>query len=154
MAQLGDALGNKANIGGGASDEYYAWKLIADKMAVQNDDRYNDSAKAVLGAVSQKEGIKFAILAKLNTVDYAESSANFAQLQAFTGGAKTKLAMAEALAEMVFEKERDELIMANLVGPSAYYRGVMAEPSKSAAAGGIASYLAGIAAATTAFLGK
>jgi hypothetical protein len=55
---------------------------------------------------------------------------------------------------MVFEKERDELIMNNLVGPSSYYRGVMAKPDAPAAEGGIVKYLADIASAATAFVGK
>ena len=141
MAQLGDAFANKSTVGGSAADEYYAWKLMADKMLLaqlpegNGPNQLSADAKAVLTQVSQKERIKFAILAKISAPEYAESTANFAQLQAFAGGAKTKLAIAEALAEMVFEKERDELIMSNLVGPSRAYQQLMERKDKNGVTG-------------------
>lgn len=131
MSQLGDALAGKSSVAGSAAEEYYAWKLMADKLTLASQatgtgpGQISASAKLVLTQISQKEKIKYAILARINTPRYAESTADFAQLQAFAGGAKTKLAIAETLAEMVFEKERDELIMSNLVGPSREYRDLM-----------------------------
>lgn len=122
--QVGDALAGKTNMGGSAAEEYYAWKLMAEKLQIADSDASED-VKAVLAQTSQKEKIKYAILAKISGPEYAESTAAFAQLQAFAGGARSKMAMAEALAEMVFEKERDEMIMANLIGKSRDYQAIM-----------------------------
>lgn len=156
MSQLGDAFANKSSVGGSAADEYYAWKLMADKMLLaqlpegDGANQLSKDAKAVLTQVSQKERIKFAILAKISAPEYAESTANFAQLQAFAGGAKTKLAIAEALAEMVFEKERDELIMSNLVGPSRAYQALMQRKDVGGArgAGSISAFILSLAGLT------
>lgn len=123
--QVGDALAGKTNMGGSAAEEYYSWKLMADKLRLADDASISEDVRAVLTQTSQKEKIKYAILAKISGPKYAESTADYAQLQAFAGGAKTKLAIAEVLAEMVFEKERDELIMANLVGKSRDYQTIM-----------------------------
>lgn len=147
MANLGDGLDGKKHLGSGAKDAYYAWKLVADKLAVHGDDRYSESAKKVLGAVSQKEAIKFQILTKIQGDDYAESSANYAMLCRATGE-EDKLAQAEVLAEKIFQKQRDKSVLKALVGSEDGFDAVMAKPSTGGAGGGIGGAIAG---ALTAF---
>jgi hypothetical protein len=127
MANLGDGLGHKSELGNSAQDAYFSWKLLAERLAVKGDDRYGENAKEVLGAISQREAIKFQILQKLQGPAYNESSANYAQLQIKTGK-NDKLAMAEFLTEEVFNKYKNRAILENLIGSDADFSATMAKP--------------------------
>jgi hypothetical protein len=127
MSNLGDALGHASTLPSSKSEEYYAWKLMAERLAVSGDERYGANAKEVLGAISQREAIKFQILQKLQGPAYNESSANYAQLQIKTGK-NDKLAMAEFLTEEVFNKYKNRAILENLIGSDADFSATMAKP--------------------------
>lgn len=115
MSQPGDALGATKDINhGSAADKYYAWKLMADKMMISASS-LGAEAKAVLGASSQKEEIKFKILNKLVGNEYDETSAKYAQLCQYTGK-EEKLEQAEFLANEVFNNLRGKRILEELVG--------------------------------------
>ncbi len=146
MAQLGDALGHTAALPSSKSEEYYAWKLMAERLAVSGDDRYGKTAKEVLGSISQREAIKFQILTKLQGDKYTESSANYAQLQIKTGK-KDKLSMAEFLTEEVFEKYKNRAILQNLIGDDASFQAVMENPQTAITGGtGIGGAIASVLA--------
>lgn len=118
MSNLGDALGKTTEISkSGPEAAYYAWKLMAERLAVDGDERYSAESKKVLGAISQREAIKYQILGTLQTDKYMESTAEYAQLEIFTGH-KDKLAMAEMLTEVIFQKYKKKAILDNLVGGS------------------------------------
>lgn len=149
MSNLGDALGHASTLPSSKSEEYYAWKLMAERLAVSGDDRYGTSAKEVLGSISQREAIKFQILKKLQGNDYNESSANYAQLQIKTGK-NDKLGMAEFLTEEVFTKYKNRAILQNLIGSDADFAGVMADPKSAiTGGGGLGGAIAGAFAALT-----
>jgi hypothetical protein len=145
MATPGDALQNQTNISqGSASDKYFAWKLMADKMTIATAAGIPAKAKAVLSAVSQKEAIKFKILEKILGVDYDESTANYAQLKDYTGK-EDKLEQADWLANASFDMLKGKQIMKNLIGNEETYTAVMGrsnvEANKAADGAGIAAIL-------------
>lgn len=150
VEELGDALGNVRKTG--SSDpqrEYYMWKLMRDKYAVAQDPNLSAEAKKVLGAVSEKEAIKFKILEKIQGDDYSESSANYAQLCQRTGETD-KLAQAEWLAERIYEQEKDKAIIRNLTGNKATFEGLIGSSGANArraayGGGGIAASVASVA---------
>ena len=113
MATPGDALGDSKTMGSSPADMYYRWKLMADKYAVAADERLSDTAKSVLGATSEKEAIKFKILAKL--VTHGESSAFHAQCKEYTGS-DDKLEQAEKLAELIHDNMKTKKILAAIAG--------------------------------------
>ena len=146
MSNPGDALQHKSAVNGKA-DEYYAWKLMSEKMAVWGDDRYSAEAKKVLGASSQREAIKFKILEKILSDSYGESSANYAQLVYYTGK-EDKLAQAEVLADKVFKKYKERDILSTLVGDDTTLQTAMSAPGQTTGRGtGLAaSIVSGISA--------
>ena len=113
MATPGDALGDSKTMGSSPADQYYRWKLMSDKYAVAADERLSDTAKSVLGATSEKEAIKFKILAKL--VAHGESSAFHAQCKEYTGS-DDKLEQAEKLAELIHDNMKTKKILAVIAG--------------------------------------
>lgn len=125
MAQPGDALQHQTNIStGSAADKYYAWKLMADKMALSALPGLSEEAKRVLGASSQEEEIKFKIMNKLVGADYDETSAKYAQLCQYTGK-ENKLEQAEFLAKEVFNNLRGKRILEDLVGKESDFGATM-----------------------------
>ena len=113
MATPGDALGDSKTMGSSPADQYYRWKLMSDKYAVAADERLSATAKSVLGATSEKEAIKFKILAKL--VAHGESSAFHAQCKEYTGS-DDKLEQAEKLAELIHDNMKTKKILAAIAG--------------------------------------
>jgi hypothetical protein len=141
MSTPGDALQNQTNISqGSAADKYYAWKLMADKMTVSSNKELPVNARTVLGAVSQKEAIKFKILQRILGPEYDEVTAAYAQLKDYTGK-EDKLEQAEWLANASFEMLKGKQIMKNLVGPEDDYTRTMDRSSLGKGADGIAAIL-------------
>jgi hypothetical protein len=137
MSQPGDALQHTTSLSGSKADEYYAWKLMQERLAVWGDDRLSDSSKKLLGSISQREGIKHKILSKILGDDYAESTAKYAQLVRYTEGRKNKLDQAEYLANKVFDTLEAKAVLNELVGnpDGAEFTEVMGEPNKAITGG-------------------
>jgi len=149
MSQPGDALQHTTSLAGSKADEYYAWKLMQERLAVWGDDRLSDSSKKLLGSISQREAIKHKILGKILGEDYAESTAKYAQLVRYTEGRKNKLDQAEYLANKVFDTLEAKAVLNELVGnPDATGEGsfnaVMESPSSAITGGqGLGGLLSG-----------
>jgi len=132
MSQPGDALQHTTSLSGSKADEYYAWKLMQERMAVWGDDRLSEASKKLLGSISQREAIKHKILSKILDDSYAESTAKYAQLVRYTEGRKNKLDQAEYLANKVFDTLEAKAVLNELVGnpDGDDFKAVMTNPSE------------------------
>jgi hypothetical protein len=147
MSTPGDGLGDAKTLGSSHADKYYAWKLWADKLAVASDARFSDDQKKVLGAISEKEAVKFKILS--NIIKFGESSAEYALCKELTGE-DDALAQSEKLAEMVHKKMKNETIMNAIVGPSADFADAFKPEGRKVTSGeGIAGALQSLVSALT-----
>ena len=146
MSQPGDSLQHTTSLAGSKADEYYAWKLMQERMAVWGDDRLSEESKQLLGSISQREAIKHKILGTILSDDYAESTAKYAQLVRYTEGRKSKLDQAEFLANKVFDTLEAKAVLNELVGDpdGVQFKAVMNSPSSAVVTGkGLGGILTG-----------
>jgi hypothetical protein len=137
----GDALGKETSLGSSKQEQYYAWKLMADRMAIGADDRYSKEAKAILGANSQREALKFKILAKIIGPGFEESSAAYALLREVCDGKEDKLAQAEHLADRVFNEMKARKVLNEVIPAEGELTAAFTTPGTAGAGAGIAATL-------------
>ena len=107
-----DALQQK---GQSASEEYYRFKLMQEKLVASTGGDSTAAASkqlvsGVLGKLTDLEKIRIRILGDIS--NYSEASPEYAQLVAITGGKKSYFEIADALANLVWNKMQAEQVLA------------------------------------------